>query len=64
MSEHTCHKIGLAYDPVVRVNMQSANSEVNPLLGLACNVPFKISNITFYLQIHIIQMPTYDILLG
>jgi predicted aspartyl protease len=39
MSEAVCHDIGLAYNPSIKLNMQSANGEVNQLLGLACNVP-------------------------
>jgi hypothetical protein len=63
MSEAVCHDIGLAYDPSIKLNMQAANGEVNQSFGLAHNVPCKIS-ITLYLQIHIIQSPAYDILLG
>ena len=29
MSEHTCHELALAYDPAIRLHMQSANGEVN-----------------------------------
>jgi hypothetical protein len=64
MSEAVCHDIGLAYDPSIKLNMQSANGEVNQSLGLARNVPCKINSITLYLQIHIIRSPAYDILLG
>lgn len=64
MSEQACHEIGIAYDPTIRINMQSANGEVNPSLGLARNVPFRIGNITFYLQVHVIHTPAYDVLLG
>jgi hypothetical protein len=54
MSEAVCHDIGLAYDPSIKLNMQSANSEVDQSLGLFRNVPCKINTITLYLQIHII----------
>jgi hypothetical protein len=64
MSEAVCHDIGLAYDPSIKLNMQSANGEVDQSLGLAHNVPCKINSITLYLQIHIIRSPAYDILLG
>jgi hypothetical protein len=64
MSEAVCHDIGLAYDPFVKLNMQSPNGEVDQSLGLSRNVPCKINTITLYLQIHIIQSPAYDILLG
>jgi hypothetical protein len=64
MSEAVCHDIGLAYDLSIKLNMQSANSKVDQSLGLARNIPCKINSITLYLQIHIIQSPAYDILLG
>jgi hypothetical protein len=64
MSEAVCHDIGLVYDLSIKLNMQSANGEVNQSLGLARNVPCKINSITLYLQIHIIRSPAYDILLG
>jgi hypothetical protein len=64
MSEAVCHDIGLVYDPSIKLNMQSANGEVDQSLGLSCNIPCKINTITLYLQIHIIRSPAYDILLG
>ena len=64
MSEETCHELGLAYDPTVRLNMQSANGTTDWSLGLARNVPFTIGAITLYMQVHIINSPAYDILLG
>jgi len=35
MSDAICHDLGLAYDPSIRLNMQSANSTVDKSLGLA-----------------------------
>ena len=64
MSEHACHKIGMAYDPAIKINMQSANGKVNESLELTCNVPFRIGTIIIYLQVHVIQMPAYNVLLG
>src|SRR5271168_4141213 len=64
MSEATCHQLGLAYDPSIILNMVSANGNINQSLGLARNVPFQVGSITFYLQVHIIQSPAYDVLLG
>ena len=64
MSEAVCHDLALIYDPTVVLNMESANGEINPSLGLARNVPCQIGNITLYLQIHVIREPAYDILLG
>ena len=64
MSEQVCHDIGLAYDPSIVLSMQSANGNIDPSLGLARNVPFRIGPITCYLQVHIIKSPAYDVLLG
>src|SRR5271154_7395827 len=54
MSEDLCHDLGLIYDPTIRLNMQSANGDINLSLGLAPNVPTKVGDITLYLQVHII----------
>ncbi|KAF8165796.1 hypothetical protein B0H34DRAFT_794142 [Crassisporium funariophilum] len=64
MSEDVCHDLGLSYDPTIRLRMVSANGSIDMSLGLACNVPFKLGIITFYMQVHIIRAPAYDILIG
>ena len=64
MSEEVCLALAIPYNPNVCLNMVSANGGVNQLLGLAKNVPFKIGEITVYLQVHILWQPTYNILLG
>lgn len=64
MAEEVCFDLGLAYDPSVVLNMQSANGEIDQSLGLARNVPVQIGDITLYVQVHIIRSPAYDILLG
>jgi hypothetical protein len=64
MSEDTCHELSLAYNPVIKLNMQSANGTTDWSLGLARNVPFTIGAITLYMQVHIIGSPAYDVLLG
>ena len=64
MSAIRCNELGLAYDPSIKLNMQSANGNCNWSLGLARNVPFLIESLTFYLQVHIIQSPAYEVLLG
>ena len=64
MSENTCFDLRLPFDPSVILNMESANGAVNKSLGLSRNIFFQIGNITFYLQVHIIRSPTYEILLG
>ncbi|KAG6877141.1 hypothetical protein C0992_010717 [Termitomyces sp. T32_za158] len=46
------------------LNMQSANGTIDWLLGLAKNVPCAIGDLVFYLQIHILHLPAYNILLG
>ena len=63
MSATLCHKLGIAYDPTIQLNMQSANRHCNLSLGLARNVPFLIENITFYIQVHIVGSVAFDILL-
>jgi hypothetical protein len=45
MSEAVCHDISLAYDLSIKLNMQSANGEVDQSLGLSHNVPCKINSI-------------------
>ncbi|KZT23489.1 hypothetical protein NEOLEDRAFT_1212939 [Neolentinus lepideus HHB14362 ss-1] len=64
MSEGVCLSLGVAFDPTVRVQMQSANKTVDLTLGLACNVSFQVGSITLYLQMHVVRDPAYDILLG
>jgi hypothetical protein len=64
MSETSCHDLGLMYDPAIILHMQSTNGDIDQLLGLSHNVLFWIRPITFYLQVHIIRCPAYDVLLG
>nr|GAT45871.1 predicted protein [Mycena chlorophos] len=64
MSENLFHELGIVYDPTVILNMQSANGAITLSLGLARNVAFKVSDITLYLQVHVVRNPAYDVLLG
>ncbi|KAG6872929.1 hypothetical protein C0992_009257, partial [Termitomyces sp. T32_za158] len=64
MSADVANKLGIIYDPAIHLNMQSANSTVDRSLGLVKNVECTIGDLTFYIQIHILRSPTYDILLG
>ena len=64
MSETTCHSLALAYDPRIRLHMESANGTYDWSLGLARNIPFLIGTITLYLQVHVIRSPSYEVLLG
>ncbi|KAG6893831.1 hypothetical protein C0995_015893, partial [Termitomyces sp. Mi166 len=63
MSEEIAHHLGLVYDPMVVLNMQSANGAIDQSRGLARNVPCTIAGLTIYLQVHVISQPAYDILL-
>ncbi|KAG6871202.1 hypothetical protein C0992_011525 [Termitomyces sp. T32_za158] len=64
MSADVANELGIIYDPAIHLNMQSANGTVDRSLGLAENVECTIGDLTFYLQIHILRSPAYDILLG
>ena len=64
MSEAVCIALCIIYDPAIIINMESANGELDPSLGLARNVPCRVGEITLYLQFHVIRSPAYDILLG
>ncbi|KZT22797.1 hypothetical protein NEOLEDRAFT_1180548 [Neolentinus lepideus HHB14362 ss-1] len=64
MSEGVCLSLGIAFDSMVRVQMQSVNKTVDLTLSLAHNVPFQVGSITLYLQMHVVRDPAYDILLG
>ena len=64
MSKEVWIALGIVYDPNVCLNMISANGGIDQSLGLAKNIPFKISEIIVYLQVHILRSPAYDILLG
>ena len=64
MSSTLCHKLGIAYNPNIRLNMQSANETCNLSLGLARNIPFLIEAITCYLQVHIVGSIAFDVLSG
>jgi len=44
--------------------MQSANGTVDHSLGIIENLVFHFGTIELQLQVHIIEDPTYDILLG
>ncbi|KAF7800245.1 hypothetical protein EIP86_011492 [Pleurotus ostreatoroseus] len=64
MSERTANRLGVAYNPQVILNMQSANGQVNRSLGIAENVPFEFHGVTLYMQVHVIREAAYEVLLG
>lgn len=53
----------IAY-PKITVHVESANRSLEETFGLAKNVPFSFGHITIYLQIHIMEKPAYQVLLG
>ncbi|THU82082.1 hypothetical protein K435DRAFT_586140, partial [Dendrothele bispora CBS 962.96] len=57
-------ELGLSWDPSVVIYMQSANGQVEKSLGICRDVPFDFGHMTVYLQVHVIENPAYDILLG
>ena len=64
MSKAWCNRLGLQYDPLVILCMESANGSVDSSLGLSRDVPFQFSEITIYLQLHILRDPAFNVLLG
>jgi len=64
MSENISHRLGIGYDPDIILHMLSANGTIDRSLGLARNVPFTLNGLTFYMQVHVIRSPAYEILLG
>lgn len=64
MSLRIAERLGIPWDPDVQIYMQSANGQLKKSVGLARNVAFLFGDITVYLQVHIIDQPAYDVLLG
>ena len=64
MLEQVLTTLALCYDPTIHLHMVLVNGGVDQSLGLAHNVPFLVSTITLYLQVHVLHAPAYNILLG
>jgi hypothetical protein len=64
MAKRVAIKQGLTWDPNLVVNMESASNHVEKTLGMARNVAFLMGGLTIYLQVHILENPPYDVLLG
>jgi hypothetical protein len=64
MSKAVAVKMGLNWDPTIRINMESASNHIEKTLGLARNVGFLIGGLTIFRQVHILENPPYNILLG
>lgn len=60
----TARRLSISWDPDVQIFMQSANGQLRRSAGLARNVSFVFGDITVYLQVHIIDQPAYEVLLG
>jgi hypothetical protein len=56
--------LGVSWDPDSVIHMQGANGQLKRTKGLARNVPFLFGDLTFYLQLHIIDSAPYQVLLG
>ena len=56
--------LGVNWDPDSVIHMQGANGQLKRTKGLARNVPFLFGDLTFYLQLHILDSAPYQILLG
>jgi len=64
MAQESAIELKIAWDPNITVHMESANKSLQETLGLAKNVPFVFGRSTIYLQIHIMDKPAYQVLLG
>ncbi|KAE9392523.1 hypothetical protein BT96DRAFT_1056887 [Gymnopus androsaceus JB14] len=64
MSDATSNALGLSFDPKRRIPLQSANGKTDWTLGTAKDVPFRFNDIIAFLQVHIVDSPAYDVLLG
>lgn len=64
MSKEAAISLKMSWNPDISINMQSAQGHVEPTLGLATDVPFTFGELTVLLQVHIINKPSYKILLG
>jgi hypothetical protein len=64
MSHAVWSKLEKELNPNHTVTMQSANGSVDRSLGIVENLSFRFGTIEVQLQVHVINDPAYDILLG
>ena len=64
MAKEVAVRLGLTWDPSIRINMESASNHLEKTLGLARNVRFAVGGLELFLQVHILEDPPYRILLG
>ena len=56
--------LGLTWNPDISFLMQGAGGHLDKTLGLARNVEFRIEDIVLLVQLHVLENPPYNILLG
>jgi hypothetical protein len=64
MSEGAAVELGIGWNPDIQIHMQSANGQLEKSCSLAQNIPFRMGDLTVYLQVHVIKDVAYRILLG
>lgn len=65
MSKEVAVGLGIAWDPRLKINMQSANNTFDQTHGIARNVPFEFAHgVTIHMQLHILDTGAYRVLLG
>jgi hypothetical protein len=64
MSKNVATRLGIVWNPGIRVSMESATNHYETTLGLARNVKFEVGELEIFLQVHIFEKPPYEILLG
>lgn len=65
VSEKTAQKLGINWDPDLRIGLQSSNRSTAETLGLARNVPVDCGNgVHVYVQFHVVKDAAYKVLLG
>ncbi|KAE9384808.1 hypothetical protein BT96DRAFT_793580, partial [Gymnopus androsaceus JB14] len=56
--------LGIRFNPMHCIPLKSANGKTDWMLGIARDVPFCFGKVTTILQVHIVNSPAYDVLLG
>ena len=64
MAKQVAMQLGVSWDPDLRIKMQSANGQLELSEGLARNVSFRLGEVVAYLQVHVLNNPAYEVLLG
>ncbi|KAE9391347.1 hypothetical protein BT96DRAFT_832182, partial [Gymnopus androsaceus JB14] len=59
-----CNVLGVMFDPTCCIPLQSANGKMDCTLGIARDISFCFGRVTAILQVHIVNSPTYNVLLG